>query len=80
MSERETSVQTLLRVEGLSKHFEVRRGPFSRRARLLRAVDGVSFRLARGETLALVGESGSGKTTVGRTLLRLHEPSAGRAL
>ena len=80
MSERERSMEPLLQVEGLAKHFEVRSGPFSRRTRLLRAVDGVSFRLARGETLALVGESGSGKTTVGRTLLRLHEPTAGRAL
>ena len=61
----------LLRVEGLRKWFP------AGRARL-RAVDGVSFTIARSEVLGLVGESGSGKTTVGRTILRVHEPDEGR--
>jgi oligopeptide/dipeptide ABC transporter ATP-binding protein len=68
----------LLSVEGLSKHFPVARGVFGRTIGNLRAVDDVSFRLQRGETLGLVGESGCGKTTTGRAVLRLIEPSAGR--
>jgi oligopeptide transport system ATP-binding protein len=67
----------LLEVENLKKHFPVRRGILSRTAGQIKAVDGVSFSLKRGETLGLVGESGCGKTTVGRCLLRLIEPSAG---
>jgi oligopeptide/dipeptide ABC transporter ATP-binding protein len=58
----------------------VRRGVFSRVAEHVRAVDDISFYIARGETLGLVGESGCGKTTVGRTILRLIEPSAGEVL
>src|SRR5579871_6594590 len=68
----------LLEVEDLTKHFPIRRGLFKRVVGSVRAVDGVSFRLRRGETLGLVGESGCGKTTVGRSLLRLIEPSGGR--
>jgi len=69
----------LIAVEGLVKHFPLRRGLFGRRAGEVRAVEGIDFEIARGETLALVGESGSGKTTAGRALLRLVEPTAGRA-
>ncbi len=61
----------LLRVEGLRKWFPAGRA-------VLRAVDGVSFTIARSEVLGLVGESGSGKTTVGRTILRVYEPDEGR--
>jgi oligopeptide/dipeptide ABC transporter ATP-binding protein len=67
----------LLRVDSLVKHFPVRRGAFGRISAMVRAVDGVSFEVAVGETLALVGESGCGKSTTGRLVLRLLEPTAG---
>ena len=67
----------LLHVEGLAKHYPLRRGLFSRAKGAVRAVDGVSFQVNRGETLALVGESGCGKSTTARLALRLIEPTAG---
>jgi peptide/nickel transport system ATP-binding protein len=67
----------LLEVRGLTKHFPVRGGVLLRPIGRVHAVDGVSLQLRRGETLGLVGESGCGKSTVGKTLLRLLEPSAG---
>jgi len=67
----------LLEVDGLKKHFPIHKGFFSRVSGQVYAVDGVSFSIARGETLGLVGESGCGKSTVGRTLLRLMEPTGG---
>jgi len=68
----------LLEVEGLAKHYPMRRGLLiARTVGNVRAVDGVSFKLFRGETLALVGESGCGKSTTARLVLRLIEPTAG---
>jgi oligopeptide transport system ATP-binding protein len=68
----------LLQVEGLVKHFPVRRGLFGRASGAVRAVDGVDLAIGHGETLGVVGESGCGKSTLGRLVLRLIEPSAGR--
>ncbi len=69
--------EALLEVTGLKKHFPIHRGVFSRVSGHVYAVDGVSFSIRRGETLGLVGESGCGKSTVGRTLLKLLEPTGG---
>ncbi|MEW5747407.1 MAG: ABC transporter ATP-binding protein [Candidatus Thermoplasmatota archaeon] len=68
----------LISVQGLVKHFPVKKGVFGKVVGHVHAVDGVSFSMTRGETLGLVGESGCGKTTVGRAVLRLVEPTAGR--
>ena len=65
----------LLEVQGLKQHFPIKTGFM--KTTMLKAVDGVSFTIDRGETLGLVGESGCGKTTVGRSLLRLYKPTAG---
>jgi peptide/nickel transport system ATP-binding protein len=70
----------LLQVNDLKKHFPVRGGVFRRSASRVYAVDGVSFEIARGETLSLVGESGCGKSTVGRAILRLFDITAGQVV
>jgi peptide/nickel transport system ATP-binding protein len=67
----------VLDVRDLKKHFPIRKGLLQRTAGTVFAVDGVSFSIAQGETLGLVGESGCGKSTVGRTILRLIEPTGG---
>ncbi len=67
----------LLEVTGLKRHFAARGGIFAKGGAPVRAVDGVSFSIGRGEARGLVGESGCGKTTVGKTILRLVEPDAG---
>src|SRR4051794_41977510 len=70
----------LLQVNDLKKHFPVKKGLFSRKSEWVYAVDGVSFEIARGETLSLVGESGCGKSTVGRAILRLFDITAGQGI
>lgn len=67
----------ILNVKDLKKHFQVRRGLLQRTVAEIKAVDGVSFALAAGETLCLVGESGCGKSTVGRLILRLIDATSG---
>ena len=67
----------LIEVTGLKKHFPIKKGLLSRTRDYVYAVDGVSFHINEGETLGLVGESGCGKSTVGRTVLRLLDPTAG---
>jgi oligopeptide transport system ATP-binding protein len=67
----------LLRVRDLKVHFPIRTGVLQRVTGHVKAVDGVSYDVAKGETLGLVGESGCGKTTVGRAILRLIEPTSG---
>ena len=67
-------LRPLLKVDGLAKHFVIGK------KKILKAVDGVSFEIQRGETFGLVGESGCGKTTAGRTILRLVEPTSGQVI
>ncbi|MEA5040748.1 MAG: oligopeptide/dipeptide ABC transporter ATP-binding protein [Clostridiaceae bacterium] len=75
-----TDVQNVLEVKNLVKHFPIKAGMFGRVVGQVRAVDGISFQIARGTTMGLVGESGCGKTTVGKTLLRLNDKTSGDVL
>ncbi|MDG9711583.1 ABC transporter ATP-binding protein [Streptomyces sp. DH10] len=68
----------LLKVEGLVKHFPIKKGLLQRQVGAVKAVDGIDFEVRRGETLGVVGESGCGKSTMGRLITRLLEPSGGK--
>jgi oligopeptide/dipeptide ABC transporter ATP-binding protein len=81
MAETLVASQTLVDVRDLKMHFPLTQGIiFQRVIGYVRAVDGVSFSIGRGQTMGLVGESGSGKTTIGRTIVRLYKPTAGQIL
>jgi len=73
-------VEPILQVKNLVKHFQISGGLFGGGAGIVKAVDGVSFEIHRGETLGLVGESGCGKTTTGRCILRLEPPTSGEVV
>jgi oligopeptide/dipeptide ABC transporter ATP-binding protein len=73
----QTNSRTILEVKNLKQHFPLRQGFFQRVVGHIKAVDGVSFTVQEEEMLGLVGESGCGKTTLGRTILRLYDPTAG---
>ena len=70
--------ENLIEIQGLKKYFPIKEGFFKKNH--VKAVDDVTLTIKRGETLGLVGESGCGKTTLGRTILRLHEPSEGKII
>ena len=72
------SDEILVQVKDLKMHFPIRAGVLGRVVGAVKAVDGVTFDIIRGETLGLVGESGCGKTTAGRTILHLYRPTAGK--
>src|SRR5580765_8823790 len=74
------SGDVVLRAEGLVKHYPIRAGIFRSIRGYVRAVEGVSFELYKGETLGIVGESGCGKSTLGRLLMRLEEPTSGSVI
>jgi len=73
-------MRTILQVEGLKKYFPIKRGLLRRNLGAIKAVDDVSFSIPEGQVFGLVGESGCGKSTVGRTILRLYEPTEGKIL
>ena len=70
--------EVLIEVNDLKMHFPIRRGVLKRQVGAIRAVDGITFEIYKGETLGLVGESGCGKSTAGRTILQLYEPTDGQ--
>lgn len=72
--------ENLLEVRDLKKHFPIRAGLFSQTTGVVKAVDGVSFEIKKGETLGLVGESGCGKTTIGRCIVRAYDVTGGEIL
>ena len=75
-----TEADFLLEVNNLTKYFPIKKGALRRVVGHVKAVDDISFKIKKGKTMGLVGESGCGKTTAGRTILKLHEPTAGEVL
>ncbi|GLW48314.1 peptide ABC transporter ATP-binding protein [Streptomyces sp. NBRC 14336] len=73
----EAENDVLLKVQGLQKHFPIRKGVLQRQVGAVKAVDGIDFEVRRGETLGVVGESGCGKSTMGRVITRLQDPTGG---
>ena len=78
--ERRSEGDEILRIEGLVKYFPIRGGLLKREVGQVHAVDGVDLAVRAGETLGIVGESGCGKTTLGRTILKLTEPTEGKII
>lgn len=72
--------ETILELRDVKKYFPIRSGLFQKKVGDVKAVDGVSFSLKKGETLGIVGESGCGKSTAGRTMIRLYKPTEGQIL
>ncbi|MFD4604201.1 ABC transporter ATP-binding protein [Streptomyces sp. NPDC058464] len=70
--------EVLLKVEGLEKHFPIKKGILQRQVGAVKAVDGIDFEVRKGETLGVVGESGCGKSTMGRVITRLQDPTGGK--
>jgi len=79
-AERTNNIDAILELRNLKKYFPIRTALFRREAGYVKAVDDVSFKIGRGETLGLVGETGCGKTTLGRCVVRLYKPLAGQIL
>lgn len=77
MGQRPHEAANLVEVDDLKVHFPIRSGIFKTTKGSVKAVDGVTFDVRRGETLGLVGESGCGKSTIGRAMIRLREPTGG---
>ncbi|MFF9002539.1 ABC transporter ATP-binding protein [Streptomyces achromogenes] len=77
-SEGSADREVLLRVEGLTKHFPIKKGILQRQVGAVKAVDGIDFEVRKGETLGVVGESGCGKSTMGRVITRLQDPTGGK--
>ena len=83
MNEQNTPIRVseeILRVEGLKTYFPVTKGLLKRTVGYVKALDGISFAITRGETLGVVGESGCGKSTLGKTVMRRLKPTAGKIL
>jgi oligopeptide/dipeptide ABC transporter ATP-binding protein len=77
---KQDSTETLLELQDLKKHFPIKAGLFQKTVGHIKAVDGINLKVNKGETLGIVGESGCGKSTVGRTIIRLYEPTNGKII
>ncbi|MCM3124860.1 MULTISPECIES: dipeptide ABC transporter ATP-binding protein [Bacillaceae] len=77
---KQDSSETLLELQDLKKHFPIKAGLFQKTVGHIKAVDGINLKVNKGETLGIVGESGCGKSTVGRTIIRLYEPTNGKII